>query len=75
MAPVVHGLEAEYADRLNFAYLDIDDPATEHFKTGLGFRYQPHLFLLDAQGDVLMEWVGPVSRDEMDAAFDQALEE
>jgi hypothetical protein len=27
MAPIVHGLEAKYSDRILFTYLDIDDPA------------------------------------------------
>lgn len=69
----MHGLEAEYADRLNFVYLDIDDPATDSFKAELGYRYQPHLFLLDAQGNLTREWVGPVSREELAAAFEEVL--
>jgi len=69
----VHGLEAEYSERLNFVYLDIDDPANDAFKADLGFRYQPHIFLLDAQGNPLREWIGPVSREELISAFEQAL--
>jgi len=29
MAPVVHGLEAEYYDKVQFAFLDVDDPAND----------------------------------------------
>ncbi len=29
MAPIVHGLEAEYGDRISFVYLNISDPATQ----------------------------------------------
>jgi hypothetical protein len=69
----VHGLEAEYADRIIFSYLDIDDPANDEFKQQLGYRYQPHLFLLDADGNVLDQWVGPVTREELEMAFQDAL--
>ena len=70
----MHGLEAEYASQVNFVYLDIDDPATDQFKADLGYRYQPHIFLLDAQGSVLNEWIGPVSRDELLVALDEAVQ-
>jgi len=69
----VHGLEAEYFDRINFAYLDIDDPANDTFKAVLDYRYQPHLFLLDAQGNKIKEWLGPVTREELVAAFEASL--
>lgn len=69
----MHGLEAEYADRIIFSYLDIDDPANDEFKQQLGYRYQPHLFLLDADGNVLDQWVGPVKREELEMAFQDAL--
>jgi len=61
----VHGLEAEYGDRMNFIYLDIDDPATNSFKRQLGYRYQPHIFLLDSRGNILKQWQGPVSDEEL----------
>ncbi len=69
----MHGLEAEYSDRMNFVYLDIDDPATTAFKQELGYFVQPNFFLLDGQGNVLMQWYGPVSEEEFIQAFDSAL--
>lgn len=75
MAPIVHGLEAEYDQRVQFVYLDIDDPQTDPFKRDLGFRYQPHFFLLDPQGEIITQWVGPVSVDPFREAFDSALGE
>ncbi|MBN1146822.1 MAG: hypothetical protein JXA78_06175 [Anaerolineales bacterium] len=73
MAPIVHGLEGDYATRMNFIYLDIDDPANLHFKRELGFRMEPHFFLLDAQGRVLRQWIGYVSRQQFIQAFNDAL--
>ena len=74
MAPVVHGLEAEYYKKVKFSFLDIDDPANEAFKSTLGFRGQPQFFLLDENGEILQQWFGSVSADDFRAAFDAALE-
>lgn len=69
MAPVVHGLEQKYAGEIRFVYLDIDDPRTEPFKEQLGYRVQPHMFLLDGDGNVVREWLGLISEEELDAAL------
>jgi hypothetical protein len=74
MAPIVHGLEAQFYEQMNFVYLDIDDPKNDGFKESLGYRYQPHIYLLDEDGKVLQQWVGPVSREELEQAFEAALE-
>jgi hypothetical protein len=71
----VHGLEAEYGDRVNFIYLDIDDRNTNPFKQQLGYLYQPHLFLVDGDGAVLQQWVGFVSRDELEGAILDSLDQ
>ena len=73
MAPIVHGLEARYSDRMTFSYLDIDDPATREFRETLGYRYQPEFYLLDAQGTVIQKWVGLVDEQALVDAFDAAL--
>ena len=71
----MHGLEAEYTGQIKFVYLDIDDPATEAFKEALGYRYQPHIFFLDGQGNVLQQWIGPITGKELIAAFEAKLSE
>lgn len=73
MAPVVHGLEQEYSGRITFAYLDIDDDATEPFKQRLGYAGQPHYFLVDATGAVVQDWRGRVPAAEFRTAFDRFL--
>lgn len=75
MAPVVHGLEAEYYGQINFAYLDADDPATQSYQKELGFRVQPEFYLVDGQGQLIKKWFGYVSEDEFRAAFKEALGE
>ncbi len=73
MAPMVHGLEAEYHGRIKFTYLDADDPRTQDFQRALGFYYQPEFYLLDASGNVLRQFVGFVSEEEFRSTFDQYL--
>jgi thioredoxin-like negative regulator of GroEL len=73
MAPIVHGLAAEYTGKINFVYLDIDDPANADFKQQLGFQYQPQIFLLDEDGNIQNEWVGPVTEGELRSALDDSL--
>ena len=69
MAPMVHGLEAEYFDKIKFSYLDADDSLTDDFQRALGFYYQPEFYLLDANGNLLKKFVGFVSQDEFTAEF------
>jgi thioredoxin-like negative regulator of GroEL len=69
MAPMVHGLEAKYFGKIKFAYLDADDPRTQDFQQTLGFYYQPEIYLLDANGNVLQKWVGYTSEEEFETVF------
>lgn len=69
----MHGLEVEYYDRINFVYLDVDDPANESLKDDFEFRYQPQLVLLDGEGQVVQQWIGPISREEFMEAFEIVL--
>ena len=71
MAPIVHGLEAEYYNKIHFVYLDADDPDTRVFQQALGFAYQPELYLLDPQGNVLYKWIGYVDEAGFRTIFDQ----
>ena len=70
----MHGLEAEFAGQIGFVYLDIDDPANDVFKQSLVYRAQPHLFLLDGEGKVVKQWLGPVTADELRSAFQAVLQ-
>jgi hypothetical protein len=69
MAPMVHGLEAKYFGKITFSYLDADDPQTDEFQRTLGFYYQPEIYLLNANGEVLEKWVGFTSEEELETAF------
>jgi len=69
MAPVMNGLEERYKHRINFVYLDIDDPANSLYKLLLGDRLPPIFYLLDGEGNVLKEWRGYTPAQEFEAVF------
>lgn len=71
MAPMVHGLEAKYYGRINFVYLNADDVGTEPFQRTLGFYYQPEVYLLDGNGNVLQKWVGFTPQEDFESVFAQ----
>ena len=71
MAPMVHGLEAKYFGKIRFSYLDADDPNTFDFQQALGFRYQPEIYLLDGDGNLLQKWIGYTSEQEFETVFAQ----
>ena len=73
MAPLLNGLEKEYQGRVKFVYLDIDDPSTKIFKQQLGFRMEPHFFVLDPKGKTLKQWIGYVTVNQFRQALDAAL--
>jgi len=73
MGPVVHGLEREYAGRVGFVYLDVDDPANQALADRLQARGQPRFYLLDGRGQVVEAWAGPVREAVLRAALDRQL--
>ena len=69
MAPMVHGLEAKYFGRIQFTHLDAEDSRTRDFQGTLGFYYQPEVYLLDGNGNLLKKWVGYTSQEEFEEEF------
>lgn len=74
MAPIIHGLERQYQSRMNFIFLDIDDPATAQLKQQLRFQLPPHIVLLDENGIVLRQWVGYATAQELISVIISALQ-
>lgn len=70
MAPIVHGLEQEWAGQVDFIYLDVADTANAGAMARFGFRATPHFFLLDPDGTVRRSWQGAVERDTLVAALE-----
>lgn len=74
MKPIVHGLEAKYSNRINFIYLDIDDPNTANLKADLGYIGQPQYILMGSDGEVIRQWFGFVPEEEFSSTFDRILQ-
>ncbi len=69
----MHGLEPKYADKVNFVYLDTDDPAVKPWMKQLHYRGMPHLILLDAEGNPVKQWIGTATQESIAQAFDAVL--
>lgn len=69
MEPIVHGLEEQYGDQIDFVYLDIDDPETNDEKELYSFRVQPHFLLVGADGEIIEQWFGYNSENVFTEAF------
>jgi hypothetical protein len=70
MAPVVHGLEREYEDRIDFLYLLVTDPKNTGAKERLGFRATPHFFFLRSNGTIVTQMQGVVPGDSVRRALE-----
>jgi len=73
MKPIVHELENEYGNDIEFVYLDIDNPNTLDARQKYNFRYQPHFILVDENGEVIEEWLGYNSPNVFEESFAQIL--
>ena len=70
MKPIVHGLEAEYWGRIDFVYLDREDPGNAAIVEQFGVVYQPVFVLLTAEGAEVQRWFGGTEdtfRETLDA--------
>jgi len=73
MRPIVYGLDLKYHDQVNFIYLDIADPNTLALRRELGLFSTPHFFLLDPSGEIISQWIGVVSGNDMEKAIQDAI--
>ncbi len=72
-APAVHKAEQIFGDRVNFVFLDTDDPATHEFKRELGYAGMPTFVLIDGDGNILKLWAGAVGEEVLVQALEAAL--
>ncbi|MBN1965080.1 MAG: thioredoxin family protein [Anaerolineae bacterium] len=69
MRPIVHGLEAEYWGRVDFVYLDRDDPANDDLEWRYGVYGQPTFLVLTRDGTVIWRWYGSPTEAALRAAL------
>jgi len=70
-SPVFNCIESTFEFQMTFVYLNIDNPATTSFKRELGYRVQPNLFLLDGTGQIVQQWLGRVTAQDLEPALQQ----
>jgi hypothetical protein len=73
MLPVVHGLENEYWNKIDFVYLDHLDPINQQVMTQYNFLWRPLFILVNPDGSEVQRWFGYVDADSFREAFDNLL--
>jgi len=73
MAPVVHGLEVKYFDKIGFVFLDIEDSRNAELMQKFSFQYQPMFILVDGNGTPVKTWFGSVSAEEFEVEFEKMI--
>jgi hypothetical protein len=71
--PIVNGLEQQFADQIDFIHLNIDIPAERDAASSLNMTRRSTYYLLDASGNVLNTWIGPLPSEQAAQAFAAAL--
>lgn len=70
---MVHRLEAEYWDKVDFIYLNQYDSANQRVFDRYGMRGRPVFALITPEGDEIIKWFGAKSEDEMRKILDDYL--
>lgn len=72
MLPIVHGLEDDYSERIEFVRVNIHNPKNLALMEQYGFTTAPELYLV-ADGQVIGAWDDFVTEQELRQAFVAAL--
>lgn len=59
----MHGLEAEYWGRVDFIYLDRENPANADVVSRFAVAYQPVFVLIAPDGTEVQRWFGGTADD------------
>ena len=70
---MVHGLEQQYAGRVDFLYLNVADPRNADAKRTFGFKATPHFFFRRADGTTTRVLQGIVPADSVRRVLDGLL--
>ena len=74
MRPIVHGLQQEYLGKIDFIYLDIDDPKNQDMMHQLTFTgLRPTIVFLSPSGQEKSRLVGQQTEDVLRAQIENLL--
>lgn len=70
--PILGGLQEKWGEKIDFSYLDVDDPLNAINLQALSrLNVVPQVILLDGKGTIIKQWAGPPTADELTAAFEK----
>jgi thiol-disulfide isomerase/thioredoxin len=73
MRPTIDSLKGQYADRIKFAYINVDDPQGKQAAATYRVWAIPYFVLLKPSGEVVGQWVGQQADTVFPTAFDDLL--
>ncbi|MEM7333749.1 MAG: hypothetical protein AAF490_16800 [Chloroflexota bacterium] len=71
----MNGLEAAFSDRVDFFVLDVDNPETQAYMEQFAIRGRSTYVLIDAEGNELGRWFGPLNEAGVTAQIENWLPE
>ncbi|MFK7803788.1 MAG: hypothetical protein AB8G95_19300 [Anaerolineae bacterium] len=70
----MYELKAEYGEQMEFVFVNIDEPESQPDMEKFQFRSgTPHLLLFDKNGEVVRQWFGTFTREQVEVMFPTAL--
>jgi thioredoxin 1 len=73
MQPIVNGLQATYGEEIEFVFIDREAPENQEIVQKYRIRSQPIFIFLDAEGNILKRFDGPVPEELLIEAIEMAL--
>jgi len=74
MKPIVHGLENQYGQQIDFIYINREAPENQTIVKKYSIRSQPIFILLDRNSEIAHRFSGAVSEDVLAKALQSLLE-
>lgn len=69
----MNGLEEKYRDQIDFFGLDVDLPETRALREKYGLNRRSTYILIDAEGNEIGWWIGPLYQEWVEEEIDFAL--
>ena len=72
----MYELKQQYGNQIEFTYINVNDPAVRADSNARGFRVgTPQLTLHGVEGEVLQQWFGQFTREQIEPSFAQLFTE
>lgn len=73
LRPILYALEDEYDSRVDFVFLDSDNPANAAVKDRFRYVAHPYTLLITPDGTIIQRWYGHQSAADLRAVIDEYL--